>query len=270
MALLLAPTLAAADHVYSHRFVFEGRLVGRDGFPLPAAEVEFFAEGDAFEVPCEGGHEPITDQWGDFRFCFHKHELKASTMVGVRVGNLTERKIMDTAFRRTIVLMRDYERDGVEPPDWATTYRVAGKVWQPGATTLEDVPVFGLAVPRVPVNVTLTTTTGASTHTVETDDFGDFDAVLRLLPDVSTENATVRVETRGQVVDAALSPVFHRNTIGVRVPASPEFRAQTPDTTPDAGFQDAPGTNAPRLSAAVLVGVVVLAVAALVLRARQR
>lgn len=278
VALALLPPFAQAEHVYSHRFVFEGRLVGANGLPVPAQLVEFFSEGDTFDEPCAGeSQQPITDEWGDFRFCFHKHELHKSTVVGVRVGDIEERKVMDTAFRRTIVLLRDWDATGVAPPEWNETHLVAGKVWQYGPGVFEGVQVYGLALANVPVNVTLETANGRSTYEVETDEFGDFRAKLRLLPNVTAEGARVRVEAMGQTLSAKLSESFHRNTIGIRVPPPPG--AQFVDIGSDidghmgsdtlAVVANAPGGEAPPLSGGVVLGVIALAGGALWLRLKR-
>ena len=288
LAALLAPGLAAGDHVYSHRFVFEGRLVGSDGLPLPGREVTFFSEGDEFVEPCPG--EPlrnVTDAWGDFSFCFHKHALRSSTVTGVEVGNVTVRKPMDTGFRRTVVLLQDEESPGVAPPGWNDAYRIAGRVWQQGATTLEGVPVYGTALAGAPVNVTVAAGNATTNHTLETDAYGDFDYTLRLPEGVAEDDVEVVVESMGRQSRFGLSGKFHRTTVGIQVAPPASFRGsdggtlvedgsagQDPGAVVGARFQPAddapPGAGTPRVPWLLVAGLVALAALALGLKARQK
>lgn len=275
-AAMLLPALAQGDHVYSHRFVFEGRLVGADGYPLPGREVTFFSEGDEFLTPCaDTPHQRVTDEWGDFMFCFHKHDLDASTVVGVSVGNVTKSKLMDTAYRRSVVTLRDYEQDGIAPPEWNTTWRIAGRVWSAGDTTLEGVAVYGVAVAHAPVNLSVTTPSGASNYTLTTNAFGDFDATIQLLPDVNASDVMVRAESMGVVTGGPLSALYHRNTFGITIPAPPTDGAprggivQT-DFPAAATAQDRPGSDAPAFSGIALLAFVALASLAVYGRWRQQ
>jgi hypothetical protein len=255
-ALLLAP-LALADHVYSHRFVFEGRVVDADGLPVPGRTLAFFAEGDDFLEPCAEGLQPTTDAHGDFRFCYHKHDLKASATVGVRVDGVTVRKPMDTGFRRTVVLFHDPNATGAAPPGWNDTFRLAGRVWRTGPTTLEGVPVFGLALANVPVNVTLTTPDGGATSLqVVTDGHGDFDATLRLVNGAGASNVTVEVEALGKTLPVRLDTTFHRNTVGFLLPReAPEVVVASGGASGEMEDASAPGAGTPRVTG-LLLGVV--------------
>lgn len=263
--LLAAPTLA--DHVYSHRFVMEGRLVGNDGLPLPGRVVTFFSEGRDFSRAC--GDEPqraITDEWGDFRFCFHAHELEPSTVVGVSVGNVTVRKPMDTAFRRTVVALAEPNETGVAPPGWNETFRIAGRVWEYGTRELEGVQVFGRAVAHAPVNLTLHTPDGDQLMALGTDGYGDFDATIRLIEGVAAANVSVKIESLGFEVTHDLDGSHHRNTIGLRVAPPPPVSASF--TAAPTAKDDTPGTAAPPVSPLLLVGLAFVGVVVYLVKKR--
>lgn len=270
---LLAPP-AVADHVYSHRYVFEGRLIGGNGLPIPAAPVDFFAEGDTFVERC--AEEPLhalTSELGDFTFCFHKHDLKPATIVGVTAGNATIRKPIDTTMRRTVVLLRDYDVDGVAPPAWNETFRVTGRAWHPGSTYLEGVHVFGLAVPNLPLNVTLTTAEGAVSYPVVTNAYGDFEATLRVRPDIALDDAVIRVEPpQGPATEEGLSTVFHRNIVALWLPPPAGFIAVDDRTSDPIGLatQTPPGTSEGSALGLVVFGLGLVAVIVLALRGRNR
>lgn len=271
LALALVPALASADHVYSHRFVFEGRLVGGDGLPLPGRLVQFYSTGETFVRPCgASASTPVTDDWGDFRFCFHAHDLKTSTRTGVRVGNLTVVKPMDTGFRRTIVLMQEPNETGVAPEGWATTYRVAGKAWQPGPTLLEQVHVFGLAVTDLPVNLTVETASGTRTLQTVTDGFGDFDLRVELAPEDDPEAAVVTIEAMGRTLPVQLDPVTHRTTAPVYVEAAKtgDIVASFPQSVQTARVAS-PG-DTPPLSMGLVSAVALALVAAIGYAQRRR
>lgn len=253
LALLLLAPLVGADHVYSHRYVFEGRLVGANGLPIPGRTMEFFASGDDFLEPCEDAQLATTNEWGDFRFCFHKHALAPNVVVGVGTGNLSVRKPVDTAMRRTVVLLTDPEANGTAPAGWNETYRIAGRVWRAGPTTLEGVPVYGNTMNHVPVNVTLTMPDGNRTDfAVLTDGYGDFDATLRLVNNATPDDVQVRAFALGQERAFRLDAQHHRNTVGFLLPDPSVGVAATMQEGP----ADAPGSappGSPALAALVLV-----------------
>lgn len=272
VALLLAVPLAGADHVYSHRFVFEGRLVGADGTPLANRTVEFFATGDTFAEPCREGSRPVTDENGDFSFCFHKHGLDARTEVGVRSGNATVVKPMDTAFRKSVVTLVEPNETGVAPEGWDAAHLVAGRVWRSGAQELEGVRVFGVTLARVPVNVTVTDGAGGrDTMQVVTDGFGDFRAPIRLVGGVDPANVTVELEVLGLRQTRALDIFSHRLTVGFLLP--PERDAAEPDLDvafrPDAPVST-PGQSVGRVSPGLVLLVLAGTAGALLLARAQK
>ena len=247
LLLLAAPLLvpaAGADHVYSHRYVVEGRLMGTEG-PIPNRTIGFSAVGDRFDEPCAGaGHQDVTDEHGDFRFCFHKHALNISAHVVLQAGNVTLTKPMDTAFRKSVVILHEPNETGVRNDAWNVTHVVAGRAWRSGPQDMEGVRVFGATVDHVPVNVTLTGPDGTiSRFELQTDGYGDFRADLRLVDPVPPESVSVEVEILGNRQTRALDPLSHRITVGVSLPPEnhPPFPTlMGPPPTPH------PGTTTPK------------------------
>lgn len=266
LLVLVAPSVAA-DHVYSHRFVFEGRLLGSDGLPLPGRTVAFFADGDDFLEACQGGHAPVTDEWGDFRFCFHKHGLDVQTQVGARVGNASLLRPMDTAFRRTVVTLNEPNETGTAPLNWSVSHLVAGRVWRHGPQELEGVRVYGLAIAHVPVNVTLRIgEVNGSRFEVETDGYGDFRLPIELLEETAPENVTVEVEVLGHRQSRTLDAT-HRITVGFILPAEGEAGIPTFDPFVREGH---PGTTTPRVTPALFAAGALGLVVAVLMARRQK
>lgn len=266
VALLLIPSIAA-DHVYSHRLVVDGRLVGNEGAPLAGREIELFSEGDDFLEPCrEGPHQSITDASGDFRFCFHQHELSAATKVGVRHGNATAVRPVDVATRRMTMMLREPNETSAAPEDWNSTYRVGGRVWRPGPQALESVQVFGVAVIGLPVNLSVRGPDGSETvFRTQTDAYGDFDLVVETEADPTTLSLTL--EAMGRAQPTQLDAFFHRTQAPVYVSAITD----TPGTAdaPAVSFPAQPGSTTPRVNPILVVALALGLVAAVLLSRRK-
>lgn len=219
--LALGPLLAVvptggADHTFSHRFIFEGRLLGNNSLPIPGRAVEFWAIGDDFSEPCVEGHRAVTDEFGDFRFCFHKHDLSANATVGARSGGANLSKQMDTAFRKSVVTLEDPDAEGVAPEGWEKTHYVGGRAWRPGAQVVDGVPVYGNTVNHVQVNLTLRTTEGPGPRMqTTTDAYGDFHVDVRVPDDVPPGEVGIEVEILGKRETRVFDDRTHRLTIGM-------------------------------------------------------
>jgi hypothetical protein len=267
LALLVLP-IASADHAYSHRFVLDGRLVGSDGLPLPGRTLEFFAQGEDFLEPCREGMSPITDEFGDFRFCYHKHDLKPATKVGVRYGNVSIERTVDVATRRVPTFLREPNETGIAPPNWSETYRISGRAWRPGPIVLEGVQVFGEAVIALPVNLTIHFADGSDqVFRSSTDGYGDYDLVVETPADPST--FSVAIEARGRTQPVQLDAFYHRSYAPVFVTL-----ADAPPTVPTGGgseepVEQPPGNTTPRVNPVLVVAVVLALVLAIVLSRRK-
>lgn len=264
-ALLLAP-VALADHVYSHRYVLEGRLLGSDDLPLPGRGVDFFAEGDDFLQPCrEGPHDSVTDAEGDFRFCFHHHEIASGSRIGVRSGNASEMRPVDLGFRKTYLTLHEPNETGVEPSGWSESYRISGRVWRVGAQELEGILVYGEAVIGAQVNLTVRDDQGgASVFTTRTDDFGDYDLLVETAADPSLLDLTLEVLGRAQPTQLDLRT--HRTYAPIHL--APDANAPSPTRiTPEQ--EERPGAKTPRLDPVLVVAVALALVVAVVLSRRN-
>lgn len=271
LALLALPSLVQADHVYSHRYVVDGRLLGSDGLPLPGREVTISVQGDDFLERCREGSEPVTDERGDFRFCYHIHALQAGSYVNVTYGNATAMRSVDVAFRRTHVLLRETNETGIAPPNWSETYRISGRAWRPGPIELEGVQVFGEAVIGLPVNLTVHGQNATpAVFTTRTDGYGDFDLELTVLPDAKPEEITMTLEAMGRGQPVALESFFHRSysPIYVALTDAPDVPDRPIDVSPQTD-PSAPGSGTPRVSPVLVVAMALALVAAVVLSRRK-
>lgn len=242
---LLVPT-GGADHTFSHRFVLEGRLIGNNSLPIPDRAVEFWSEGDTFTEPCVEGHRNVTDEYGDFRFCFHKHDLASGSTVGARSGAANVSKQMDTAFRKSVVTLDDRETDGVAPPGWEKTHFVGGRAWRPGGQMVDGVQVFGNTVNHAPVNVTLRTSEGPGQRMqTTTDAYGDFQIDVRLPDEVPPGEVGVEVEIMGRRETRVFDDHTHRLTIGMFL--APEGASHTMPTIAGPTPPPYPGIATPRV-----------------------
>lgn len=268
--LVLLCAGALADHAYSHRYVFEGRLVGSDGTPLPGKAVEFFSSGTDLLEPCsEGPHQSVTNEWGDFRFCFHHHDLASGVRVGVQVGNVSVERPADVAMRRTVVALREPNETGVAPENWSSLYRISGRAWQVGPTELEGVPVYGVAAIGVPVNLTVRGDDGSEqTFRTRTDGFGDLELVVEA---AATENVSLSLEVLGRPQPVRLDALTHRTFVpmylpGAEIAAIEEGGAGSPPGRPNIP----PGTSTPRVDPALVVALALGLVAAILLSGRKK
>lgn len=218
LAALLAPA-AAADHVYSHRYVVLGRVLDAEGRPVPSVTVVLAFRNATAEGPCANQPNteteafgptttrPVTNAHGEFMFCSHVHALPRASdamqaELSVRERNVTERVPVDPLFRSSFVVLR---LPAAEPHADASaldaTHTVAGRLWReaPGdGVMVENVRVYGHTVNRVPVNVTLTLGTGETLRAnATTNGYGDFS--LRVpLPEGATPRGKVLVEALGK------------------------------------------------------------------------
>jgi hypothetical protein len=258
LALVFALALpASADHVYSHRVVIEGRVVGADGLPIAGRDVNVTFEGDVLGEPCSM-HQNVTDASGDFWFCYHKHGVLPNTTVQVRTGNVTDVRPVDRDLRHMTFLLRDEDATGVAPPAWNGSFLVAGRVWRSGLVDLEGVDVSGIVLAHELVTVTLVSDVGNETRQAFTDKYGDYWVNLTARPD-----AMVLVQGAGQVVPVRLDPVFHRSAVDLLTSPAPIPRA-----APE--IAALPGTTNPRVPVGLVLGVVVALTAAVAWTLRKR
>lgn len=267
LLLLLVPA-SLADHVYSHRYVLGGRLVGSNGEPLPGRVMEFLSTGDDFLDTCREGQQIITDASGDFEFCYHVHDLQPSTRVGARHGNASAMAPVNLPFRKTTLLLREPNETGIAPQDWTTSYRIAGRAWQPGPQTLEGVQVFGTAVVALAVNLTVHGVNASpAVFRTTTDGFGDFDLVVQT--DEDPANLSLTLEAHGRAQPVQLDTLFHRTDAPIYVsPAG--AAANQPPVTPRTSLDAAPGSATPPVSAGLAIAMTLGLVISVALSRRKK
>lgn len=213
--LAAALPLAVADHAYSHRYVVYGRVVDAAGNPVPGLTVDlgyeppFQPEGpcstqpnidtDAFGATRT---QPVTNQFGEFIFCFHTHAMSRTTPgVGIlRIDTLDvdQRIEFDGFMRYSIVTV---ELPDTNPSANTTandnTYTVAGRAWRAAGTDvrIEGVRVYGDTIQDTPVQVTLEYE-GQQPVTVNTttNGYGDFAVRLPVVERPRSGTVTVQIE----------------------------------------------------------------------------
>lgn len=267
VALLVAP-VALADHVYSHRYVLEGRLLGADGAPLPGREITLASERDDFLEPCrEGPQRSVTDGSGDFHFCFHHHEIEPGALVTVSAGNASATRAVDVALRRTHVILHEPNETGAAPEGWNATYRVSGRAWRVGVHELEGIQVYGEAVRDLPVNLTVRDAQGGeSVFRTTTDAFGDYDLLVET--NETPADLSLTLEALGRAQPTQLDAQTHRTYAPIYL--APKEDAKAASVEPPEDAPELPGSTTPRVNPVLLVALALALVAAMVLSKRKR
>lgn len=250
--LLLAPAIAAQAGdapPFAARYFVDGRLVGANGLPIPGQEIVIEVSGEELATPCAGGHANVTDEWGDFRFCWEHRAIRSGARMNVTAGGARATVALDATFRRAYLPMQDGTTDGIAPPSWETTYHVTGRAWRAGPVEIDGVRMIGEAVPGLPVNLTLATPAGNETQRGITDPYGDFTFTL-IAPDALNSSAVV--ELGGHERTILLDMTFHRTHSPFLLASLSTF----PTHVPARAGSGAPGSSTPALpDAAILVGV---------------
>lgn len=263
LALALVPTAVSDDHRFSDRYVVEGRVLGSDALPLAGRVVALVVENEELGPACPGGHQEVTDAWGDYRFCFLHGQIRAGARMQLSAGNATTTVPLDVTFRRAYVPLRDADAPGSAPEGWNDTYRITGRVWRPAPVEVDGMRLIGVAVPDVLVNLTLAQPEGTNaSQQAMSDGYGDFGFVVR---SQDARNASLRVELLGREQTMLLEPTTHRTHAPLLVPL-----VSLPGGTPPAtAAVDEPGTSTPSVSP-LLVIVAALALGASVWYARRQ
>jgi hypothetical protein len=224
LALALLPA-AAADHAYSHRYIVFGRVVDAQDDPVPGLTVDLgYEEPFEPEGPCadQPGTEtaafgrtrttPVTNQYGEFVFCFHTHSM-SRTVPGtgiLRIDTLEyEQRIEFDGFMRysfvPIKLPNAQATANTTITD--TNYTVQGRVWRAtgGPTNVEGVRVYGDTVQNTPVVVTLAAE-GQEPITVNatTNGYGDF--WIRIPTPAQATSGTVTLTVENATFEEDVQP----------------------------------------------------------------
>lgn len=222
LALSVAFPLAAADHSYSHRYVIYGRVVDAEGNPVPSLTLDLTAAlfnpegacrdttGSDLNTDAYGPtvYDPVTDEFGDFTFCFHVHQLNRvepgrGTIV---IRDMPEMPAITVEFnpyfRSQFVLIQLEEPSERANDDRVSgQYTVLGRLWREAAsktTTVEGIEVYGETLRQEPVEIELVDPSGnvVATATSQSNDYGDF--AVRVPTDARFTEGTIRMAAAGE------------------------------------------------------------------------
>lgn len=219
LVLLAASALlpiAAADHAYSHRYVVIGRVLDADDNPVQGVTVnlgssDFQPEGQCANQP---GIEtealgptrtnPVTNQYGEFIYCFHTHSLSRvlppKMILTVEGSNASHEFDMDPYTRHSFVTIHLEEpSEAANEEVLATTYTIMGNVWRDGGgeTYLEGIRVYGLSLDYELVNITLEYNGKEPMRlNATTNNYGDF--AIRVPVEERPTSGTVTFEVAGE------------------------------------------------------------------------
>lgn len=273
--LALAP-LAQADHVYSHRYVVLGRVVDADGLPVENATVRVEVSGLQVESACAPFHATdteaipgrmrnVTDRHGEFWFCLHTHTIPAGASFRVTAAGTSVNTTADPHLRQSFVVVRLPEPS---PQANATTaaesYTLLGRVWRPGATTLEGIPVHGVVVPGAALNITVLPDEGDRLRAnATTNAYGDW--AIRVPTAARLTSGRIVVEAFGEATESPIDPTgaTYFRIVAPATNATPTTTSPTPPTpTPTGGKETGgaatPANDAPFVPLAAVLGVLVL------------
>ena len=167
--------MVAADHAYSHRYIIYGRVVDANGDPVPNLTVDLGTHDFHPEGPCSSSQpgiatdafgetvtHPLTNEFGEFIFCYHTHEmsraLPGGAVVAIRELNYTKEIDFDPYFRQQFVgIELPTVQPGANKEIQAVNYTVMGRMWESrtSETILEGNRVFGLTISHTAMTVTL-------------------------------------------------------------------------------------------------------------------
>ena len=223
----LAP-LASADHAYSHRYIVWGRVIDAENNPVPGLTVDLgYEKPFTPEGPCanQPGTEteafgptrttPVTNQLGEFVFCFHTHGMSRGTpgvgIVRIETLGFEHRFDFDGFNRHSFVPIK---LTTVQPTANKTAlnelYTVQGRGWEGESKEIkvEGVGVYGDTLHGKPYTIT-TMFTGEEpqTFTGETNNYGDF--AVRVPVDARPTGGKVNVTVEGYAPkEYDVDPVF--------------------------------------------------------------
>ena len=225
--VLASLPLAGADHAYSHRYIVYGRVVDAENNPVPGLTVDlgyeapFTAEGPCGNQPGTETqafgptrNQPVTNQFGEFIFCFHTHSLSRGTpgtgIVRIESHNVEQRVDFDGFMRYSFVPVK---LDTVVATANQTAneqfYTVLGRAWEASDTEVrvESIGVWGDTLHNMPFNVTIAID-GREPEVVSgtTNTYGDF--AVRIPVESRPTGGTVTLSMEGkEFKDGGVAPI---------------------------------------------------------------
>lgn len=225
LALAIVP-LAAADHAYSHRYIVFGRVVDAENDPVPDLTVDLgYEEPFEPEGPCanQPGTEteafgptrtsPVTNQFGEFTFCFHTHSMSRGTpgagILKIESLGVEQRFEFDGFMRYSFVPIKlNTTQSTANTTLLSQFYTVQGRSWRPeGADVrVEGIRVYGDTVKFSPVNITFTYN-GNEPMKVNTSTNGYGDFALRIPVTERPTSGTVTIEVANETFTQDITPL---------------------------------------------------------------
>ncbi|HUR68739.1 MAG TPA: hypothetical protein VM370_05785 [Candidatus Thermoplasmatota archaeon] len=221
VALAFVP-LAAADHAYSHRYIVWGRVIDAENNPVPGVTVDlgyekpFNPEGACANQP---GTEtdaygptrtsPVTNQFGEFTFCFHHHSMSRSTpgtgILRIDSLNVEKRIEFDGYMRYSYVVVKlDSTQPTANKTSLATEYTLQGRAWRPSGSDIriESIRVYGDTVHNKPVNLTFTYNgKDPITLNTTTNNYGDYSVRVPVTERPTSGKVTMVIENETFTAD---------------------------------------------------------------------
>jgi hypothetical protein len=227
LALVTALPLAAADHSYSHRYIVYGRVVDAENNPVPGLTVDIGTEkpfnpepggcsnqpGTETEAFGPTRSQPITNDFGEFIFCYHHHAMSrtapGSAILRIASLNIEKNLELDGFMRYSFVSVK---LDDVQATSNKTanvdSYTVTGRAWRSSggqSISVDTVRVHGYTAHNKPVNVTLTYNGKEPiTVTTVTNNYGDF--AIRIPTSERATTGTVSMVIENQTFTQTLAP----------------------------------------------------------------
>ena len=222
LTLSVAFPITAADHSYSHRYVIYGRVVDAEGNPVPSLTLDLTASlfnpegacrdttGSDLDTDAYGPtvYDPVTDEFGDFTFCFHVHQLNRvepgrGTIIIRDMPEMPAVTIDFNPYFRTqfVLIQLEQPHENANDDRVSGQYTVLGRLWRDApasTTTVESIEVFGETLRQEPIEIELVDAAGnvVGTATSQTNDYGDF--AVRVPTDARFTEGTVRLAAAGE------------------------------------------------------------------------
>lgn len=216
LALVAALPLAAADHSYSHRYIVYGRVVDAENNPVPGLTIDLGTQkpfspepggcadqpGTATDAFGPTRNQPITNDFGEFIFCYHTHAMSrtapGTAIVRIASLNYEETIEFDGFIRYSFVTIK---LDGAQGTANKTAnedfYTVSGRAWRAAGSDIrvDTVRVYGDTAHNKPVNITLTYN-GKEPITVSTvtNNYGDFSVRIPTSERATSGTVTMVIE----------------------------------------------------------------------------
>ncbi|MHB8604778.1 MAG: hypothetical protein ACYDCK_05935 [Thermoplasmatota archaeon] len=240
VALAFAP-VAAADHVYSHRYIVYGRILDANGFPLVNERVGIqYQTFNADLGPCnyevqagtlrglevsQQSNDIVavrTDALGDFFYCAHiDAPVPVGSQIIIHVRDVTQSYTTDVNYRHTFVQLTIPNATGTPSAAFNDSVAASGTVWYPSEERLENIDVHGIMVDSASVHLTLVANGQTLEKDVVTTRYGNWSAIFALASPVTSGQLTV---TQGATTKTiAIDPKYHTALADLTVPPPPNY-----------------------------------------------